>query len=91
MRWLVSFDIACNGRRRRATRLLLEHGERVQESVFELALPDARWQRLRDALSRVVDAEHDHWRAWRLCADDRADTVDVGLPAPAVAPEVTVV
>jgi CRISPR-associated protein Cas2 len=81
-RWLVSFDIGNSRRRRRACKLLLAHGERIQESVFDLTLGQQRWDRLERDMSRLVDPGRDHWRAWRLCRDDSGDVIELGVPAP---------
>jgi len=91
MRWLVSFDVSHPRRRRRICRLLLAHGERIQQSVFEVEAGQAQWCALSHALASAINVEQDHWRARRLCAEDLGDQHDLGLPAPEVAPPVTVV
>jgi CRISPR-associated protein Cas2 len=82
-RFLVSYDIACPRRRIKVARLLLDHGERVQESVFELALRAGEWPRVCQALDRLIDPVADQWRAWPLCAADRQDAVQLGASSPA--------
>ena len=79
--WVVSYDIASQRERNRAVRLLLDHGERVQESVFELRLHPSQWKTLQARLDALMDPVSDQWRAWPLCASDRADMVELGLPA----------
>jgi CRISPR-associated endonuclease Cas2 len=81
IRLLVSYDIASPRRRRRASLRLLDHGERVQHSVYDLLITTADWLRLREGLDRLIDPVKDQWRAWPACARDIADAVELGLPA----------
>lgn len=81
-RLLVSYDIGCPRRRRRAAQLLIDHGERVQESVYELLLRPGEWALLREALDDLIDPQADQWRVWPLCDTDRTDAIELGQPAP---------
>lgn len=81
-RLVISYDISCPRRRRRANRLLLDHGERVQESVFELLLRPADWRRLSRQLDTLIDPVADQWRSWPLCRADHADTLELGAASP---------
>ena len=83
MRYLVSYDIACNRRRRHVAQALDGFGERIQESVYELELREPQWQQLARRLDRLIDPVQDQWRGWRLCMADRADMVELGLASPA--------
>lgn len=80
-RWVVSYDIANQRRRMRAAQYLLDHGERVQESVYEVLLHPGEWKRLTHKLNRLIDPIADQWRAWPLCAADHADVREWGLPS----------
>ena len=80
--WVVSYDIGDARRRVKAAQLLLDHGERVQESVYELRLHPGDWKRLSVRLNRLIDPVRDQWRAWPLCANDRADALELGQPSP---------
>lgn len=82
-RVLVSYDIASPRRRVKAAQLLTDHGVRVQESVYELALRAGEWPRVCRALDRLIDPVADQWRAWPLCAADQADAVQLGAASPA--------
>ncbi|WP_119157602.1 CRISPR-associated endonuclease Cas2 [Caldimonas tepidiphila] len=82
-RVLVSYDIGSPRRRAKAARLLCDHGVRVQESVYELALRAGEWTAVCRALDRLIDPVADQWRAWPLCAADRADAVQLGAASPA--------
>ena len=91
MRYLVSYDIADARRRDRAGHLLMGFGERVQESVYEVELREPQWHGLSAGLDALVRYESDQWRAWRLCAADRPDVTDLGLPSAALAMGSTVI
>lgn len=81
-RWVVSYDIASPSRRRRVVQCLLDHGERVQESVYELLLREGEWGVLCGVLNGLIDPVEDQWRAWPLCEADHADAIQLGLPSP---------
>lgn len=89
--WVVSYDIGDTRRRVKAAQLLLDHGERVQESVYELRLHPGDWKRLTSRLNRLIDPIQDQWRAWPLCANDRADALELGQPSPHPAQQAIVV
>lgn len=91
MRYLVSYDIARPRRRVAVARLLLGHGERVQQSVFELELREPQWRRLCIRLDALIDKTDDQWRGWRVCASDLVDSADIGLPGPLLREGATVV
>jgi CRISPR-associated protein Cas2 len=70
---LVTYDIQTStpaGRRRlrQAARVCLDHGQRVQLSVFELKVDPARWVACRDRLLRIIDPEVDSVRFYYLGA-----------------------
>ena len=69
MRALIAFDIADDSRRRRVTAVLLPHGERLQESVFDIALSDAELGRLKSDLEAELDLHHDVLHVFQLCRD----------------------
>jgi len=75
---VISYDIACQRRRVRVAQFLLDHGERVQESVYELRLRVGEWPALVRQLNQLIDPVADQWRAWPLCAADSADAVELG-------------
>lgn len=78
---VIAFDISCPRRRYRAVKVLLEHGSRVQRSVFEVsALEAAAFLRLRSKCEGLIDLETDSLRYYRLCAAcaQRIEQVGVG-------------
>ena len=56
-RYLVCFDISNNRSRVKAGNILLEYGERVQESVFEVILRRAKDRRELVARLRALEQE----------------------------------
>lgn len=76
---VISYDIACQRRRVRVAQLLLDHGERVQESVYELRLRVGEWPALVRQLNQLIDPVADQWRVWPLCTADSADALELGV------------
>ncbi|GAB6041487.1 CRISPR-associated endonuclease Cas2 [Endothiovibrio diazotrophicus] len=75
--YLVCFDISDDRDRNRAGKRLLRHGERVQESVFEVSLrDDVALERLREELRPLVDRDDD-LRFYHLCAQCRERSSDL--------------
>ena len=69
--YLVCFDISGDRVRNQVGRLLLRHGQRVQESVFEIALSSSReLERLKIRLTLILEEENE-LRFYRLCLDCR--------------------
>ena len=60
MQWLVSFDVADDKRRYRLTRVLLDYGQRLQESVFWLECEDDLAERIRLRLRQAIDEADDN-------------------------------
>jgi CRISPR-associated protein Cas2 len=79
--YLACFDISDDKSRERAGKALLAYGERVQKSVFEIAIRRPQdLQAIREALAPLL-APGDDLRFYRLCADCRSQSVDVhGAP-----------
>jgi CRISPR-associated protein Cas2 len=69
--WLICFDISDDRIRNRVGKLLLGYGQRVQRSVFEIAVNNrAQLDQIRHELDGMVEDERD-LRFYRLCADCR--------------------
>ncbi len=66
MFWVVCYDIANNRRRYRVLKTLEGYGRRVQYSVFECELIEARLKRLEHALIRVINDQEDNIRFYPL-------------------------
>ncbi|HVU32025.1 MAG TPA: CRISPR-associated endonuclease Cas2 [Opitutaceae bacterium] len=68
---LVSYDVSTTtpaGRRRlrHVARACLNHGQRVQNSVFECLLANDQWVAFRAELLTIADLEHDSLRFYFL-------------------------
>lgn len=68
---LVTYDVASGDdggarRLRRVAKLCVEHGQRVQFSVFECLLEPAQYERLKHDLLDVIDKKHDSLRFYNL-------------------------
>jgi CRISPR-associated protein Cas2 len=63
----VCYDIVDNDRRRRLAKLMKGYGERVQKSVFECALDDGRYLKMKQEIEKLIDWEEDSVRYYNLC------------------------
>ena len=72
--YLVSYDITDDHARDRVARLLLEHGQRVQKSVFEISL--RQQDELKQLCQRIAAEleEETNVRFYRLCQHCRQDS-----------------
>lgn len=91
LHYLVCFDIADNKTRLRVGRLLLRYGQRVQKSVFEIALANTgEMEMLKHKLKLLLDGENE-LRFYRLCLNCRKASRRVdGMPL-ATFPEVVII
>jgi CRISPR-associated protein Cas2 len=83
MLMLITYDVSTQtpaGRRRlrRVARICLDHGQRVQNSVFECEVDPAQWAALRARLIDEIVAEEDSLRFYRLGAEGRRRVEHVG-------------
>jgi CRISPR-associated protein Cas2 len=80
---LVAYDVSTEtlaGRRRlrRVARACLDHGQRVQNSVFECEVDPGQWTALRERLVSEIDPTADSLRFYRLGADGHRRVEHVG-------------
>ncbi len=80
---LVSYDVSTRdgaGRRRlrRVARLCENHGQRVQNSVFECVVDPSQWVALRASLLSQADPKEDSLRFYFLGAEWRRRVEHVG-------------
>ena len=64
---VISYDVPDDRRRLRVAKTLEGFGDRVQKSVFECRLREADYRRLRERLSKLIDAGSDNVRFYHLC------------------------
>ncbi|MCX7111685.1 MAG: CRISPR-associated endonuclease Cas2 [Proteobacteria bacterium] len=75
--YLACFDISDDKNRDRAGKELLTYGERVQKSVFEIALRHPQdLAAIRQKLAPLME-DGDDLRFYRLCADCRSQSFDI--------------
>lgn len=70
LRWLVIYDIADPKRLRKVERVCLDHGVRLQESVFLCELDPAALAAMQERLADRIDADEDSVRYYPLCQRD---------------------
>lgn len=68
---VVAYDIPDSKRRNQVANILLDYGNRVQYSVFEVWLTGRTHRELHQRLGQVIDGTADSVRLYRLCADCR--------------------
>lgn len=69
-RWFITYDIADPKRLRRVANALLDHGTRLQNSVFDCNLTDQQLTGLQGRLARLIDHAEDSVRYVPLCERD---------------------
>lgn len=80
---LITYDVStesADGRRRlrKVARICVDHGQRVQNSVFECMVDSAQFAMLKHQLTSVIDAEKDSLRFYRLGNQWRSKVEHVG-------------
>jgi CRISPR-associated protein Cas2 len=78
MFYVISYDVPDDKRRLKIANLLEGYGTRVQKSVFEADLTAVHYADLRKRLARVLNAEEDNVRFYRLCGECRKGIEVVG-------------
>ena len=93
-RWVVAYDIPDDRRRTRLAKALEGYGDRVQDSVFEVALPnDNLLERLKYEVLKEISPAEDLVRLYPLCSSCGEKVLDLGLVArkPFDEPDVVIV
>ena len=91
MKWLACYDIADDQRRQRVVKVLLDYGERVQESVFWVDAEEELVERMQDRLALVISTEEDSFWLAPLCAACVRKVVATGVKRVPELPEYYVV
>lgn len=81
---LVTYDVnttssAGRHRLRQVAKCCLNHGQRVQNSVFECLLTEAQFTKFRATLLSLIDTEHDSIRLYRLGSNYRSKIDHLGV------------
>lgn len=83
MRYVVTYDITDDGRRRRVYKTLERYGAWRQYSVFEAKLTDTQRVELESDLESVIDGSAgDRIRMYRLCGSCTGEITDLGSDPP---------
>ena len=80
--WVIAYDTPSDRRRRKFAKLLKGYGSRVQWSVFECELRGDQLQQLRQRLERLIVAEQDSVRFWRVPEQGCTQRLHLGRTAP---------
>lgn len=80
---LVTYDVqtetaAGQKRLRKVARLCQDHGQRVQNSVFECNLTEAQLVSLKASLEQVIDSRHDSIRIYFLNRSENRRIITLG-------------
>ena len=79
---MIAYDTPSERRRRKFAKFLKGYGLRVQWSVFECELRGDQKQQLQERLKRLIVAEQDSVRFWRVPAQDCPQRQHLGRTAP---------
>lgn len=83
MRYVVTYDITSDGRRRKVYRTLERYGAWRQYSVFEADLTDTQRVELESDLKEEIDrGAGDRIRIYRLCGGCESEVTDLGQEPP---------
>ncbi len=82
MHIVISYDISEDKRRTKIHNILKSYGEWVQYSVFECALTNTQYAKLRSRLSKLIKPETDSIRFYFLCACCQAKVERIGGELP---------
>jgi CRISPR-associated protein Cas2 len=78
MRYVVCYDVADDRRRQRLVDVLLDYGQRVEESVFECSLEASLATRMIDGVRAVVDTAEDKVLVYGLCENCADKAIVIG-------------
>lgn len=81
---LVSYDIntsssAGRTRLRKAAKICLNYGQRVQNSVFECKVDEAQYLTLKHQLWKIIDEDLDNLRFYRLGKNYKRNIESIGI------------
>lgn len=81
---LVTYDVnteTAEGRRRlrKVAKACVNHGQRVQHSVFECMLDAAQYAAFKNTLSSLIDPAHDSLRFYQLGKNYKGKVEHIGL------------
>ena len=68
MHIIFAYDSPNNKRRERLRKSLLQYGNAVQRSVFELDVSQSQLQEIRKIVKAIIKADEDNFRYYFICA-----------------------
>ena len=77
--YLICYDITCDRRRLKISKLLEAYGIRVQKSVFETVLTPTQYQTLETKINNLLNPKEDQLRFYPLTQPCRAKVKILGL------------
>lgn len=80
--YVIAYDISDDKRRTKVHKTLSGFGQWTQYSLFECHLSDKQYLQLRQKLDRLLEAEEDSVRFYRLCAACLAKVETTGSKKP---------
>jgi CRISPR-associated protein Cas2 len=89
--FLVAYDIADDNRRSHIAQILLDYGQRVQESVFCLEIDDEVHERLLKRLRKAMDDQGDVVWVVPTCRNCRKSVLTFGRTTVPVQPKFYVI
>ncbi len=81
MRYIVCYDITDDRRREHLSTILLDFGQRIQESVFVADLDEELAGKMRERVKNVLDVTLDRLQIFPLCAACSSKAVSMGAGA----------
>jgi len=79
-RYIICYDVPANHRRAKLSRLLDGFGQRVQFSVFELALDQKLFDIVVRRINKIIDPAEDKVTIYQLCAACLKKRMFLGRP-----------
>lgn len=78
-RYVISYDIADNSRRRKVANLLDSFGDRVQNSVFELVVSRSMLEQCLACVKELLSLKEDKVAVYFLCGTCEPKRIYIGL------------
>ncbi|WP_104748269.1 CRISPR-associated endonuclease Cas2 [Helicobacter cetorum] len=79
MRYLITYDINHNKKRKLLAEELEKHGTRVNLSVFECELSPCKFNALVVRIKKIIRSKNGNVRIYRLCANCENKSFEIGV------------
>jgi CRISPR-associated protein Cas2 len=91
MFYVVAYDMPNTKRRTKLMKLMKGFGIHTQFSLFECELDEAEHEKMLWGIRRIIDADEDAVKVYRLCRSCVAEVEVIGIGQVAVEPDVVVI